>query len=361
MNQETLVKTISAFIESDTTTENEFNELAIELFAYQYANNLPFHQFAMQQGSSPRMAKTWRDIPPVPINAFKSVLLTCCPPDNIGRTFLTSGTTQDGVKGKSYHPTLDIYDKSMIKNFKNRFLPDTTTIKMGILFPDEVVMPNSSLAHYLNLALHNFGTPCSSYHINTSGIEFENLFSDLRSSQEKGTPYAILGASFSIVHLLDEMSKLNMRFQLPAGSKILDTGGFKGQSREVEQEDFYEQLSLAFGVSRKDCINMYGMTELSTQFYDNGNENCPSVKTGPHWIRTRAVNPLTKKDVAKGEVGILVHCDLAHFNIVSTILTEDTGIKTEDGFILLGRADGENARGCSMAVDEFLRANQQDG
>ena len=73
MNQETLVQTILAFIESDTTTENEFNELAIELFAYQYANNLPFHQFAMQQGSSPRMAKTWRDIPPVPINAFKSV------------------------------------------------------------------------------------------------------------------------------------------------------------------------------------------------------------------------------------------------------------------------------------------------
>ena len=58
--------------------EKEFDELAIELFAYQYANNLPFRQFAMQQGSSPRMAKTWRDIPPVPINAFKSVLLSCC-------------------------------------------------------------------------------------------------------------------------------------------------------------------------------------------------------------------------------------------------------------------------------------------
>ena len=57
-------------------------------------------------------------------------------------------------------------------------------------------------------------------------------------------------------------------------------------------------------------------------------------------------------------MGILVHCDLAHFNIVSTILTEDTGIETEDGFILLGRADGENAKGCSMAVDEFLSANQ---
>ena len=47
MNQETLVQTILAFIESDTTTENEFNELAIELFAYQY--EMPYAINAPQQ------------------------------------------------------------------------------------------------------------------------------------------------------------------------------------------------------------------------------------------------------------------------------------------------------------------------
>ena len=132
MSQDKLVRTILDFIDSETKTEKEFDELAIELFAYQYANNLPFRQFAIQQGSSPRMAKTWRDIPAVPINAFKSVLLSCCVPDSSGRTFMTSGTTQDGVQGKSYHPNLDVYDRSMVKNFKNRFLSDTKNIKMGI-------------------------------------------------------------------------------------------------------------------------------------------------------------------------------------------------------------------------------------
>ena len=76
---------------------------------------------------------------------------------------------------------------------------------------------------------------------------------------------------------------------------------------------------------------MYGMTELSTQFYDNGNAQCPSIKTGPHWIRSRVINPLSKTDVKIGDKGALVHCDLAHFNIVSTILTEDAGIEVEDG------------------------------
>ena len=101
---------------------------------------------------------------------------------------------------------------------------------------------------------------------------------------------------------------------------------------------------------------MYGMTELSTQFYDSGNAVCPSVKSGPHWAKTRVVNPLTGAAMPKGETGVLIHTDLAHVNIVTTILTEDTGIETEGGFLLLGRAEGTEAKGCSMAVDEFLIA-----
>ena len=98
------------------------------------------------------------------------------------------------------------------------------------------------------------------------------------------------------------------------------------------------------------------MTELSTQFYDDGNAACPSVKSGPHWIRSRVVNPLTGDAVAKGETGVLAHTDLAHFNIVTTILTEDAGVEVDGGFLLLGRVAGAEAQGCSMAVDEFLSA-----
>ena len=154
------------------------------------------------------------------------------------------------------------------------------------------------------------------------------------------------------------MARRGMSFALPDGSRLFDTGGFKGQSREMEPTVFYRQLSNRFGVPRRLCINMYGMTELSTQFYDWGNESCPSVKSGPHWIRSRAVNPLTGVEVPKGEIGVLSHCDLAHFNIVTTILTEDAGIETVGGFLLLGRADGAEAQGCSMAVEEFLRATR---
>jgi hypothetical protein len=70
------------------------------------------------------------------------------------------------------------------------------------------------------------------------------------------------------------------------------------------------------------------------------------------------VDPLTGREMPRGAVGVLAHCDLAHFNPACAILTEDAGLDTGDGFLLLGRADGEEAKGCSMAVEEFLRAVQ---
>lgn len=358
VTQDEIIERLLGFISADDATESAFNALALDLFAYQFENNLPFRQFCRQRGRTPRTARTWRDIPAVPIDAFKELDLTCCPPDEAERVFMTSGTTKAGVRGKSHHPTLAVYDASMTKHFKQRFMRDLDRIDMGILFPDEVAMPNSSLAHYLGLALEYFGTDDSGYVLGDAGIDFDALFARLKRAESTGAPYALLGASYSFVPLLDEMKRRGITFALPAGSRMFDTGGFKGQSRDIAADEFYDRLSDDFGVPRASCTNMYGMTELSTQFYDDGNEVCPSVKSGPHWIRSRVINPLTGQDVPRGETGVLAHCDLAHFNIVSTILTEDAGVVVDGGFLLLGRADGEEAKGCSMAVEEFLQAAQ---
>ena len=249
-----------------------------------------------------------------------------------------------------------VYDTSMRLNFAQRFMHKKSKIRMGILFPTTEMMPNSSLAHYLELALTHFGTQDSQYFIDPTGLNIQGLASTLQEIQKSGEPIALLGASYSWVHAMDQLDALNLTFKLPAASWLLDTGGFKGQSREIEIDHFYSQLSHQFGVPRSHCFNMYGMTELSTQLYDRGNETTPSVKQGPHWMRTRVIDPLSGKEKPKGEPGILVHTDLANYNSVTTILTEDVGIATDEGFILLGRAQGAQAKGCSLAVDDFLQA-----
>src|SRR5205085_12366751 len=214
------------------------------------------------------------------------------------------------------------------------------------------------LAHYLALAVTHFGSEDSRVFVTPQGMDSAGLRRWLRAREAEGRPCAVLGASYAFVHLMDELVRDGESFRLPAGSRILDTGGYKGHSRELPLEAFYEGLAVHFGVPRELCINMYGMTELSTQLYDDGNAVVPSVKTGPHWLRSRQVDPLTGRDVARGERGVLIHCDLASFNSVTSILTEDVGVAADDGFLLLGRAEGAQAKGCSLAVAEFLQATQ---
>lgn len=347
-----------AFIDDPSSSSDEaFNTLALEIFAYQFERNAPFRRFAQKRGRTPHSVRKWHDIPAVPIDAFKSLTLSCCPQDEVARVFMTSGTTQ-GVKGKSFHANLEVYDASMRRNFAQRFMRGGEKMDMGILFPDETAMPNSSLAHYLALALSDFGTQRSQNLFNGTDIDIDRTIAALTQAEQSGEPYGLLGASFSFVPLLDRLRESKQTFRLAPGSRILDTGGFKGQSRELSLEDFYNDLSEFFGVPHTHCINMYGMTELSTQFYDDGNVEAPALKSGPHWIRSRAIDPLSGQAVAAGDTGVLVHCDLAHYNIVTNILTEDLGREADGGFYLLGRADGAEAKGCSIAVEEFLQATR---
>lgn len=355
-NASEIVETLLAFMAQGQCTDAEFDELALRLFASQYAANEPYRRFCQGRGATPRQVKNWRDIPAVPINGFKDLTLSCQPPAACERVFMTSGTTRGDVKGRHYHPTLAVYDSSMRRNFAARFMQGAPRMRMGILFPSEAQMPNSSLAHYLALATQHFGTADSRYFVSPQGMDSDALRETLASAERSGEPYALLGASYSFVHLLDELQRRGRRFQLPAGSRVLDTGGYKKQSHELPLQEFYASLSAAFGVPREQCINMYGMTELSTQFYDDGNAHVPSVKSGPHWIRSRLVDPATGREVARGERGILVHCDLANFNSVTSILTEDVGLEVAGGFLLLGRAEGAQAKGCSIAVEEFMQA-----
>ncbi|KPH79962.1 long-chain fatty acid--CoA ligase [Bosea vaviloviae] len=351
-----IIEALLAFIDRDEASEAEFERMALDVFAYQFANNPPYRRFAIQRGRTTLTVRDWRDIPAVPITAFKDMTLSCTPPERAQRVFMTSGTTQGGVRGKSHHPTLAVWDRSMLVNFRARFMRGLERIEMGILFPDEEAMPNSSLAHYLALAKQECGTADSEGFIGADGLDLARLTAALERAQASGRPYALLGASYSFVHLLDALAAQGRRFALPKGSRILDTGGFKGQSREMGADAFYDALSAALGVDRSACINMYGMTELSTQFYDDGNAICPPVKSGPHWIRSRVVDPVSGRDLPEGSTGVLVHHDLAHFNCVSAILTEDAGIMVEGGFKLLGRVDGADSKGCSLAVAEFLKA-----
>jgi hypothetical protein len=345
---------IREFILNENVTEGEFNDLAIEIFHHQFTQNAPFQGFCRSLGVTPRKIKTWMDIPALSINAFKELTLTCIPKDECPRIFMTSGTTRGDAKGRNYHVGLDIYDLSMKRFFEPSFMKNLGPRPlMATLFPSENHLPHSSLAHYLDLAKFEFGSSQSQCLFDGGVLDLRKSIEFLEKACQNDQPIALLGATFSFVHLMDALEQMGQaeHFQLPRGSKILDTGGFKGQSREIPMSVFYENTKRCFGVEYENSINMYGMTELSSQFYDGGQHKTPLMKRAPHWMKSKTIDPLSGQTLALGETGLLVHCDLANFNSVMCILTEDLGIMNQDGFQLLGRMTGAQPKGCSISVD----------
>ena len=139
-----LVADLQAFIAMDGCTDDQFDQLALRLFAHQYESNLPFRSFCQRRGATLRNVRTWSDIPAVPIDAFKAMELRSEPALPEERVFMTSGTTGRAARGRHFHPQLAVYDLSMKRNFAQRFMQGVERMPMGILFPDEQAMPNSS-------------------------------------------------------------------------------------------------------------------------------------------------------------------------------------------------------------------------
>jgi hypothetical protein len=342
-----------------------FDGLARRLFAYQFAANMPYQKFCRSRSRTPETVRHWRNIPAVPIGAFKELMLSCVPGEQAEAVWMSSGTTNSEKRSKHYIARLELYNASMLPNFAAHVLPDAARMPMLVLNPPRTSLPNSSLAHYLHLVLETFGTPGSEFVLHQAGLDVERLAQVLRQAEASGQPVCLLGTSFAFVHALDTFAGLGHRFRLPAGSRLMDTGGFKGRSRELTPQELYALCTEYFGVPETHCVNMYGMTEFSSQFLDNtlrlahSGRQAPVAKENAPWTRTLVVDPETLESVPAGRKGLLLHYDLANRNSVIAILTEDIGVEVEGGFVLLGRAQGSEARGCSLAIDEMLLASHR--
>ncbi|QDI93015.1 long-chain fatty acid--CoA ligase [Salicibibacter halophilus] len=337
-----------------------FAEMAKMVFFYQYQQNSPYRKYCRKRRVHPTSIQDVTQIPPVPIQAFKETVLVCSPEEELERIFMTSGTTNPDKRGKNGHRDLEVYDLSATIFFKENMMPDVNNMKMVILFPAGKEMPHSSLAHYLQLMKNTFGTEDSEYVASEKGFDELRLKEILAEAENKDEPVFLLGATFSFIHFLDTCKEEKLTFSLPAGSRVMDTGGAKGTSREVDPLELKRQLSKLFSIPEYACGNMYGMTELSSQLYDQTLrlQGPKTLKKPPHWVKTTIVDPETMKEKPEGETGIIVHYDLANFHSVAAVMTEDLGVKEGDSLYLLGRAEGAEVRGCSLAMESFLQADQ---
>ena len=346
-------------------TDQSFGEWAIRVVGHQLETNPIYAGYCRKRGVTASTLEGWEAIPPVPTDAFKVVPLISGDPSRVQRVFRTSGTTRT-ERGEHHVLDLELYRASLAPNLEAHLYPDGVGLRLLALVPSPEEAPDSSLSFMLGEALDELSSGDGGFFVRPGqGLDVAWLRRAITEAVAEGQPVLLAGTAFAFVHWLDALSDSGHRFDLPPGSRLLETGGFKGRSRTLSRPELYEALATAHGVSVHHIVNEYGMTELLSQFYEPslhapGAPGSPASLAdrrhiAPPWMRTRVLDPVTLEPLSPGEEGLLCHYDLANAGSVMAVLTEDMGsIDPDGGLRLVGRVEGAEPRGCSLAMDELL-------
>ncbi len=346
----------------DREDDEEFNRLSLQVFGLQFKYIPLYRGYCEKRGIGPEKISSWEEIPALPTDVFKVMELSMFPSRTV-RTFMTSGTTKPEERGKVGYDEggLRLMDATIQEAASSFLFPDGMKTKILIIAPSPEMAPHMIMAYGMNRLKDYFGLPQSRFLVGREGFEVETLLKELRSSEEEDVPVTLCGGSFGFVNFFDTCREKGLRFKLPSGSRILDAGGFKGRSREVKREEFIRECGEILGIEKGYCVNLLGMTETSSQFYDNTLRDflkglhLPGAKINPPWTKTLVVDPETLKPLPPGETGLLRHFDLANRGHILAIQTDDLGRMTPEGFEVFGRSKEGEARGCSLTIDEMTR------
>jgi hypothetical protein len=257
-----------------------------------------------------------------------------------------------------------VYEASLRPWFQGHFLADATErqFEAVILTPEPAQTPHSSLVHMFGTVRDSFSSVTFAATPDSEGgwvLDGGKVMALMDQCIRDNRPVALLGTAFSFVHLLDEMKASGSRLTLPAGSRVFETGGYKGRSRSLAKEELRRWITRSLGVPQASILSEYGMSELSSQAYDGvvGRDSEGGRRFEfPPWARTRLVSPETGEAVAEGEAGLVQIYDLANVRSILAIQTEDVAIRRGDGFEWVGRAAEAEPRGCSLMPAEAPRA-----
>src|SRR5262245_28156676 len=196
-----------------------FNSLALEVFEYQFRSIKPYRLLCQHKDKTPETVQFWSEIPAVPADAFKQFTLFTGQPDQIAKTFRSSGTTDSRNSSKSHFSAtgLELMNTAVAVNAARMLFPDNQRTRILALAPDPETAPHMIMVHGMSHMVGQFGAEGSRFCIGAKGLDVKSLLDELRQCEEGGPPVTLMGASFGFVHLFDLMEESGRRFALPDG------------------------------------------------------------------------------------------------------------------------------------------------
>jgi len=355
-----------------------FNQLALREFELQYHTIEPYRRYCKKKGISPKLVSRWEEIPAVSSFAFKKILLSSSPAKKAEDTYLMSGVVD--VKNRRRGPIYPDKKALELMNTANGLLakaflfPDVEKMKMLLMVPSPKMAPGMVMASGSKHIKLRFGTPDSLFLISFRGLNLKTLLSALRQAEENQQSLTLIGATSGFDYFFNACEKDGIRFNLPKGSRICDSGGYMGRYTRCSKEEYLRKCREILDVEGDFCINALWICESSTVYFDNVLKNSFSgVKKGrckevPPWCKIIVVDPRDFKRLPKGKIGLLRHYDLTNRAMAFAVQTDKVGFETEDGFEVMGKWDKNigkanidysaphpGGRMVTQAMDYFMR------
>jgi acyl-CoA synthetase (AMP-forming)/AMP-acid ligase II len=293
------------------------------------------------------VVQSWHDIPAIPITAFKYNTMACFKKNQAKGKFLTSGTTRT-LRGALYYQSLTEYNRSLERSFAREVLRGSRNDAVLSLIPSFKDNPVSSLSYMMTRAVRVFGLT-TYWAISKKRVKMDGAIQFLNQKIREKRKVLILTTSLALLDFMEDMARKGIRLRLPAGSQLMDTGGYKGRKIKTSRKEIVARVKKLFGIPQSHVVNEYGMTELSSQFYARGTSGVYSV---PPWVKI-AVTDARGRILPKGKKGFLRVWDLANQDTCAFIQTEDIARIKGKGFELLGRRKSSDLRGCSLTYAEL--------
>jgi hypothetical protein len=189
------------------------------------------------------------------------------------------------------------------------------------------------------------------------GIDRGRLELAIELAHDRGQRLMILATSFALLFLLDSLG--DRQLVIPESTVVMQTGGYKGKTRELEPAALRARIARGFGIPPAQVVSEYGMTELTSQLYEGVLPGSPlrgepGVYLPPRWLQVDPVDPVTLEPVPDGEVGIARFVDLGNVDSAVSVVTQDLVRRQSGGIELLGRRPGAKPRGCSLALEALV-------
>jgi len=312
---------------------DKFEEVALDIFKFQYENNEVYRDFCIHLRKSPQSVSTTLDIPFLPISFFKKHRVISTQKES--QTIFTSSGTTQSTTSKHFVPDIGLYEESFLRAFE-LFYGKPKDFCILALLPSYLEREGSSLIYMVNSLIAKSGHPSSGFYLHN----LDELRDKLKQLEQKGTKTLLVGVSFALLDLA-EASPLSLKNTI-----VMETGGMKGRRKELIREELHQILEKALGVEH--IHSEYGMTELLSQGYSKGS----GIFETPPWMKilTRDTeDPLSIQP--HGKTGGINVIDLANLYSCSFIATQDLGkIHPNGTFEVLGRFDDSDIRGCNLMV-----------